>query len=105
MTFILDNLPRLLYMAFSLYALVVLITRWQVSRVMTQDRRFLFLFFLLEAAVTILSGVLKIQSGADIDVSAYMTVLTQGFLAAYLHYSIPAHFKRAHYRITRRRKQ
>lgn len=102
-TFVLENLPRLAYMGFSLYALIVLFTRWHVSRVMTQDRRFLLLFFFMEASVTTLSGALKIHAGAAVDMSAYLTVLTQSFLAAYLHYSIPSSFKRAHYRLTRRR--
>lgn len=97
-----EQLPRLIYVAFSLYALVLLVTRWQASRVMTQDRRFLLLFFLMELANTVLSGVLKLTHEAHVDIATWFTALTQSFLAAYLYYSIPASFRRAHYRFTRR---
>lgn len=100
-----EQIPRLIFVAFSIYGMFVLITRWQVTRVMTVDRRFLFLFFILELSACITSGVLKIQAEVPVDVSSWMTVLSQSFLAAYLYYSVPSSFKRAHYRITRRRKR
>lgn len=94
--------PRIIYVAFSVYALFVLIARWRVTRVMTQDRRFLFLFFVMELTASILSGVTKALHDAHLDVSSWVTVLAQGYLAAYLYHSIPASFRRAHHRWTRR---
>lgn len=102
MGYFVDNAPRLIYIGFSLYALAVLLTRWQVTRVMTQDRRFLLLFFTLEIVTSIISGTVKTLHDAPVDVSSWITVLTQSFLAAYLYYSVPASYRRAHHWITRR---
>lgn len=98
-----EQLPRLIFVGFTLYALVVLVTRWPATRVMTQDRRFLFLFFVLETVTVLVSGCLKISHETRIDIGTWLTVLTQSFLAAYLHYSIPPAYRRAHHRFTRRR--
>lgn len=100
--FVLMNLPRLLYIGFSLYSLVVIATRWQASRVMTMDKRFLLLFFIFNIVSTVVTGVLKIYIGVPPDFTVWLTVLTQSFMTAYLHYSIPPSFRRAHHRFTRR---
>lgn len=101
--FIIEVVPRLIYMFFSVYALAVVVTRWQASRVMTQDRRFLLLFFIMECVTTLVSGFLKIELGTPTDMSVMLTILTQSFLAAYLHHSIPAEFRRVRHHWTRRR--
>lgn len=80
---------RIGYVVFSLYSLLVLVSRWRVAKVLTQDRRFLFLFILLEVVSTTTSGLLKIAADAPSDVSVWLTLLTQSFLAAYLHHSVP----------------
>jgi hypothetical protein len=98
LVFLLEQGPRLIYLAFSAYAAWVVCTRWQASRVMTQDKRFLMLFFLLEIATTMTSGVLKISAGVHLDVATWMTVLLQSFLAAYLHYAIPRSYRFWHRR-------
>ena len=100
---LLEQLPRVVYLVFSVYALAVLVTRWPVTRVMTTDRRYLFLFFLLEIATTTLSGALKIAGGVPVDLGTYATVLTQVFLAAYLHHTVPGQYRRWYYRFTRGR--
>jgi hypothetical protein len=100
--FLVEQMPRLLFTLFSVYCLLVVVTRWQSTRVMTQDRRFLLLFFILENVTVIVSGVLKMQTGIPTDVGTWLSVLMQSFLAAYLHHSIPAEFRRWHHRYTRR---
>lgn len=98
----LEQIPRLAFITFSVYCLVVVVTRWQTTRVMTQDRRFLLLFFVLENITTITSGSLKIAANIAPDAGTWLTVLSQSFLAAYLHYSIPREYRRFHHRWTRR---
>lgn len=100
---ILDQLPRLLFAAFSVYCLVVLVTRWRFTRVLTRDRRFLFLFIAGHCLNVILSATLKITAGIPADYATWTTVLVQSFLAAYLHYSIPRDFRSRARRRRRRR--
>ncbi len=97
------TLPRLVYIAISVYALILVAHRWRATRVMTQERRFLWLFFVLELVTVILSGTLKTLGDTPGDASIWLTVLTQGFLASYLHYAIPREHKRPWHRFTRRR--
>lgn len=96
------QLPRLVYVVFSLYALALLLFRWQITRVMTVERRFLFLFLILELVTTVLSGVLKVTAQTPVDPASWATVLTQAFLTAYLYYATPPSFHRWHHRFTRR---
>lgn len=99
----LDQSPRILVIPFAAYGLLVLVMRWRSTRVMTEDRRFLFLFFILQLATALMSACLKVIAGTPSDVSTWLALLTQSFLAAYLHYSIPRSFRRWHYIVTRRR--
>lgn len=99
---LIEQAPRFIFVAFSFYCLLVVVTRWQVTRVMTMDRRFLLLFFVLENLTVIVSGCLKISADVRPDVGTWLSVLTQSFLAAYLYYSIPREYRRFYHRWTRR---
>lgn len=84
--------PRIGYLLFSAWSLLLVCTRWHATRVMTTDKRFLMLFFLLEIATGATSGVLRMVADAPLDVTSWMLLLLQSFLAAYLYYSIPRAF-------------
>lgn len=83
------ELLRGLYVLLSLYSLWVLVTRWRVVKVMTEERRWLFLFLVTTSIAAVFSGVIKIITGAPGDASVYLTVLSQALLGAYLHTFIP----------------
>lgn len=85
---------RCSYGGLALYGLVVLATRWRAYKVMTQDRRWLFLALAMEQSTVVLSAVLKSCAGAPADVSIFPTLLTQAAFACYLHYSVPRSFRR-----------
>jgi hypothetical protein len=89
LAFVVEQLPRLAYLVFSGYALVLVVTAWPRTRVMTTDKRFLLLFFLLEIATTVTSAALRMWAGTPADPSTWLTVLCQSFLCAYLYYAIP----------------
>src|SRR4051794_4059461 len=99
------HLPRLIYVAFSLYGLGLVLFRWQVTRLLTMERRFLLLFFLLELGNTVASGLIKTIVDAPVDPTAWLTVLTQSFLAAYLHYSVPREYRSLRRRLDVRRRR
>lgn len=100
----LEQLPRLIYVTFASYSLLLLLVRWRVTRVLTTDRRFLLAGLVLLFANSILSGVLKALAGYPTDVSSWGSVLSLSFLCAYLHYSLPAEYRRWHHRYSRRRR-
>jgi hypothetical protein len=83
------DIVRTSYMSFAAYGLFLLFFRWRAYTVMTQERRFLFLFMCLEQITVLISGGLKFYNNLPADVSLFLTLLLQAFLVAYLHYSVP----------------
>lgn len=100
---LLEQLPRFISLVFSVYCLGVVATRWRTTRILSQDKRFLLLFFILECGTVMTSSILKINMHVGVDVATWLTVQMQAFLAAYLHYSIPPEYRRFIHRFTRRR--
>lgn len=98
-----EQLPRLVAAAFSVHSLLLLVTRWQVTRVMTQERRFLFAFFILQCSNSTMSAVTKAVHHVPLDVSSWGSALTQSLLCAYVYYAIPPEFRRWHHRFSRRK--
>lgn len=96
-----EQLPRLGSLVFCGYALALIVTRWAGTRVMTTDKRFLLLFLVGEIATVALGAGVKIGHGVPTDISSWATVLLQSFLCAYLHYSIPAAYRRWWLRFSR----
>jgi hypothetical protein len=87
------QLPRGIAMAISIYALGLVLFRWTATRVLSQDRRFLLLFFVMELGTNVISGLIKARNGVAVDISTWLTVPMQMFLTAYLHYSIPSEYR------------
>lgn len=99
---VVEQAPRLASLVFAAYCLFVLVTRWRFTRVLTQDKRFLFMFMALHCLNSVLSAVLKIHAHVQLDYSSWVSLLVQALLAAYLHYSIPRSFRHVHRRFRRR---
>lgn len=96
------QLPRFAALVFIAYAVFLVIARWPITRVLTVERRFLLLFFLLELFAAATNTATRLGERSAPTVGTWLAMLTQAFAAAYLHYSIPAEYRRPWHRISHR---